>query len=123
MIKARHIAIRVKDVEKSLAFYRDVLGLSYVRTRDRETYKAVDLTDGEANLTLLYANNSISPAPRDAGSFGLDHIGFIVDDIDYVYNRLRTAGVEFVTPAPADFFKVLDPDGVIVDIASIARGW
>jgi len=123
MIKVRHMAIQVKDLDKSLAFYRDTLGLQYVRTRDFSQGVAVDLTDGETNVALLVPEGESTSTQRAEGTFGLHHIGFLVDDIDYIYNRLKKAGVEFISPAPAEFFKVLDPDGVVVDIASTARGW
>lgn len=113
MIKARHIAIRVKDVERSRRFYQEVLGLTFVRTRKFQSQDAVDLSDGESNLTLLPGGNSP----------GLDHIGFVVDDVKGVYDKLNKAGARPDKDAPADFFKVLDPDGVIVDIAAPTRGW
>jgi len=123
MIKIGHVAINVRDTDKSLAFYRDVLGLEYVRTRDHETFRAVDLTDGETNLALLSFSGQTRLTQRTEGSFGLDHIGFLIDDINYIYNKLKDAKVKFLTQAPADFFKVEDPDGVVVDIASTSRGW
>ncbi len=125
MIKVRHIAIRTKDMDKSLAFYRDVLGLSYVRSTDLGAGQAIDLTDGETNLRLLPTQSKSGAVQKSEGSSGsgLDHIGFLVDDVNYVYNRLKKARVEFITQAPADFFKVLDPDGVVIDITSPTRGW
>ena len=122
MVKIRHIAIRVKDMDKSLAFYRDVLGLSYVRHRGA-SQAIIDLTDGETNLTLLPAQSQSGAARRGEVSSGLDHTGFLADDVNHVYNGLKKAGAEFTTAAPADFFKVLDPDGVVIDIASTTRGW
>jgi len=123
MIKIRHVAINVRDIDKSLAFYRDVLGLEYVRTRNHEAFQAVGLTDGETNLALLSLGGQTSRVKRAEDSFGLDHIGFLIDDINYIYNKLKDAKVKFLTQAPADFFKVEDPDGVVVDIASTSRGW
>lgn len=113
MVKARHIAIRVQDMERALKFYRDTLGLTFVRTRKFEGQEAVDLSDGETNITLLPAQ----------GNPGLDHIGFVVDDVKAVYERLKQAGAKPDKDAPAEFFKVQDPDQVIVDIASVRRGW
>jgi catechol 2,3-dioxygenase-like lactoylglutathione lyase family enzyme len=123
MIKIRHIAILVKNLDRSLAFYQDTLGLQYVRTRAVSIGKAVDLTDGENNLTLLVSDSENEHVQRNKNNFGLDHIGFLVDDIDFIHDRLKTAGAEFISQAPAEFFKVLDPDGVVIDIASTSRGW
>ena len=60
---------------------------------------------------------------RNKNSPGLDHIGFLVDDINFICDRLKTSGAEFIIQVPAEFFKVLDPDGVVIDIASAERGW
>jgi len=125
MIKAGHIAIQVEDIDRSLHFYRDVLGLTYIRTGESRGYVRVELSEGQINLSLLKPKEGQerSQPSRPEDAIGLDHIGFLVDDIDAIYDRLKKAGAEFDTPAPTDFFKVRDPDGVIVDIAAVSRGW
>lgn len=129
MIKIRHIAIIVSNLEKSIAFYRDMLGLTYVRTVEVRGAKAVDLTDGETNLRLLPAGNAaasgLDGAPRNDGEnpVGFNHIGFIVDDIDETHRKLKESKVRFLNKAPADFFKIADPDGLVIDITCPTRGW
>jgi catechol 2,3-dioxygenase-like lactoylglutathione lyase family enzyme len=123
MIKVRHIAIMVTDLDKSVAFYRDILGLSYVRALEVITNKAVDLTDGETNLRLISAKNAGAPIPNGYSSVGYNHIGFIVDDIHSTYQRLKEFKVRFLSQAPADFFKISDPDGLVIDITCPERGW
>ena len=122
MIKVGHVAITVRDLESSLAFYRDVLGVSYVRKRERGTRQDVDLTDGTVNIRLSTSNGR-DAARAALGSVGVGHIGFLVDDFDYVYKRLVEAKVEIVRDEHPHFVKFLDPEGQIVDIASVARGW
>lgn len=123
MIKIRHIAIMVSNLEKSVAFYRDVLGLSYVRAVEVRDTKAVDFTDGETNLRLLLAKNA-GPSGYDGDSLvGFNHIGFIVEDIDETYRKLKESKVRFLSKAPADFFKISDPDGLVIDITCPTRGW
>ncbi|MBI4764295.1 MAG: VOC family protein [Deltaproteobacteria bacterium] len=123
MIKIRHIAIMVKNLDKSVAFYRDLLGLSFVRTVEIRGTKAVDLTDGETNLRLLPATNPDAPRHDRDISVGFNHIGFIVEDIDETYRKLKESKVKFLSQAPADFFKISDPDGLVIDITCPTRGW
>jgi catechol 2,3-dioxygenase-like lactoylglutathione lyase family enzyme len=123
MIKVRHIAIIVTDLDKSVAFYRDILGLSYVRALEVMTNRAVDLTDGETNLRLISAGKAGGPIPEGYSSVGYNHIGFIVDDINSTYQRLKAFKVRFLSQAPADFFKISDPDGLVIDISCPERAW
>jgi catechol 2,3-dioxygenase-like lactoylglutathione lyase family enzyme len=122
-MKLRHIAILVSNLEKSVAFYRDVLGLAYVREVEVRGTKAVDLTDGETNLRLLPAQNAGATKQADYSSVGFNHIGFIVDDLDETYRKLKESKVRFLSQAPADFFKIADPDGLVIDITCPTRGW
>ena len=71
MVKVRHIAIKVSHLEKSLAFYREALRLTYVRTRDYETFQALDLTDGETNVTLLAPKGQRAPVRKVDDAAGL----------------------------------------------------
>jgi methylmalonyl-CoA/ethylmalonyl-CoA epimerase len=123
MIKIRHIAIMVENLDRSVAFYRDVLGLSYVRAVEVRGTRAVDLTDGETNLRLLPTQNAGATKQANYSSVGFNHIGFIVDDLDATYHRLKESKVRFLSKAPADLFKIADPDGLVIDITSAARGW
>ncbi len=125
MLKIAHLAIQVRDMDRSLRFYRDVIGMSYVGTSEATDYQRVSLSIGQVNLTLLKRNDvDGSTAPPSAqNAIGLDHLGFVVDDVNALCERLKEAGAEFVTEGPADFFKVRDPDGVLLDIASESRGW
>jgi len=112
-------------MDKSLPFYRDVLGLTHVRTEESPDHVRASLSDDYVNLTLLKSEGpteSYLPSRPD-GEIGLGHIGFLVDDTSAIRDRLKEAGTEFATLAPADFFKVRDPDGMIVDIAAVSRGW
>ena len=53
MVKIRHIAIQVPDLEKSAAFYEGVLGLIRVGEAESPIGNAIILSDGTINLTLL----------------------------------------------------------------------
>jgi catechol 2,3-dioxygenase-like lactoylglutathione lyase family enzyme len=70
-----HAALNVADVEASLAFYRDVVGMQVEWQPDADN---VYLTSGHDNLAL----HKSSASGTDKGS--LDHIGFALPDADAV---------------------------------------
>ena len=80
----RHIALNVKDVERSKAFYQDVLGMEVVWQPDPQN---AYLSSGTDNLALHETPGDRTPAATSS----LDHLGFIVSDID----RVRELESEF----------------------------
>ncbi|MEX5637145.1 VOC family protein [Parafrankia sp. FMc2] len=114
---ASHIAIGVRDLERSLVFYRDVLGMTVIRdavnapprdelygahvcsTRRREVMLRMDGNEGEGFGDRVFLAISQSDELADNSSLnlehiGIHHIGFWVDDIPALAERLRAAGHE-----------------------------
>ena len=112
-----HIAIGVRDLERSLEFYRDQLGLTVIRdatnepaanslydqnvgsTRRREVFLR---NGGNADvdsvfLALSQSDELASNEPLNLGHIGIHHVGFWVQDIPARAERLRAAGVEVVS--------------------------
>ena len=108
-----HTALSIKDMDKSLAFYRDLLGLEVMfdsgwntgttvadkilRVRDTAA-RQVMLRAGNAYLELFeFRNPDPSPmaADRPVIDRGITHIAFDVKDVDSEYERLKQAGIEF----------------------------
>jgi catechol 2,3-dioxygenase-like lactoylglutathione lyase family enzyme len=107
------IVLQVSDLQRSLAFYRDALGLDFTQRSER----AAETTLGGVQLLLhVDFDPSIQAKPRGAG-IGLH---FAVPDADACYNDLLTRGVQITEP-PANEpwgreFAVLDPDGYGLEI-------
>ena len=123
MAKVIHSMIRVLDLEKSLRFYRDVLGLEEAHRLDFPDFALVYLrnreTDFEIELTL---NKGRTEAYTHGSGYG--HIGVVVDDATSVHKTLSAAGYE---PAQvkefkdgekllARFFFIQDPDGYKIEV-------
>ena len=128
MAKLRHIAIVVKDLEKSAHFYRTVFDLEEVGREDLEMGSGIYLSDGVVNLALLKYKGATGSGLSDAGSFvGAHHFGFIVDDLADTEKRIESEGGKFFFQLgegeDKDNFerKFKDPDGVIFDISR--KGW
>ena len=129
MGRVKHIAYVVSDLDASARFYEEVLGFRrYGDERRPGNYPgmAVDLTDGELNLTLLRPNPDVPRLPWAYGTAGPNHIGVEVEDVARVLARLEERGIPVYGKdphTPPRFLKFRDPDGVEVDVATPDRGW
>ena len=87
MAKIKHIAIRTHDIEKTAAFYKEAFGLEQVGVGQSGIY----LTDGYLNIAILSMRGVVE---GETMKFGVDHVGFQVDDVD--------AAVEKFAPSAAN---------------------
>ena len=117
-MKYLHTMVRVRDLDESLAFYRDALGLEELRRHDHEggRFTLVFLAapgDHEAQVELTY---NWDPEELDGGrNFG--HLAYAVDDIYAACERLAEHGVTIARP-PRDgrMAFVRSPDGISVEL-------
>lgn len=90
-----HVCINTPDIEKSIAFYTDVIGFHTVgrESCDFGEYAMLRLNDSRLEL--------IQPKVPDENSFGdrgsLTHLGLGVRGIDEVVAALREKGVDFLS--------------------------
>ncbi len=130
MIGVRHLAIRACNLGASRRFYEEGLGLRFVGFRP--SGEAVDLSDGSINLTLLPYDGPARTPLLEGSEFV--HLGFLVADLAATYRQLVALGAEIVRDdvkerrlplgdAPRGSFKVLDPDGIVLDISERPDEW
>ena len=110
-----HTGFVVSDMERSRAFYRDLLGLTEERDQILEgefISKLVGYPDARLHIGYLGPGDMrhsveliqyLNP-PGDAATLpqrhqvGATHLGVIVDDLDAFYQQLSAKGVSFVSP-------------------------
>lgn len=130
MSTLRHLAIRTHDLAASRRFYEEGLGLRFLGVRPSGA--AVDLGDGSINLTLLPYDGPARSSLPEGTEFV--HLGFMVEDLAGTYRRLTELGARIVRDdvkerrppahvAPHGSFKVLDPDGIVLDISERPDEW
>ena len=117
-MKYLHTMVRVTDIDASLAFYRDALGLVELRRHENEggRFTLVFLAapgDEDAQIELTYNWD-----PEDYGegrNFG--HIAYRVDDIYAICQRLMDMGVTISRP-PRDgrMAFVRSPDNISIEL-------
>ncbi len=121
MIKGfHHFAIKTTDIERSAAFYRDVLGMKEKRRLhfDDGSY-LVMLALGETCVELFGGANPRDPT-QDRNEVGYVHLALTVDDTDAEYERIRTLGYQFyIEPRTVQGLRVAffrDPDGIPIEL-------
>ncbi|SMF36564.1 VOC family protein [Pseudobacteriovorax antillogorgiicola] len=117
-MKYLHAMVRVRNIEESLAFYCDHLGLKETRRYESEqgrfTLIYLATEDGEPEVELTYNWDSTEDY-GDARNFG--HLAFAVDDIYESCDRLQKAGVTILRP-PRDgrMAFVKSPDDISIEL-------
>jgi lactoylglutathione lyase len=120
-IEYLHTMVRVKDLEKSIAFY-EMLGLKERRRSENEggRFTLVFLCppgqdDGHADVELTYNWDGDDALPSDSRHFG--HLAYTVDDIYALCQTLMDNGVTINRP-PRDgrMAFVRSPDNISVEL-------
>lgn len=107
--KVNMIVIHVKEMERSIRFYRDVLGLSFDFAEEGMTYFSIG---GEFQKVGLMLHLTNEPKPADHG-IGLD---FQVDDVEALVSAAKEMGAVIVQePIEREWgvkeAVIADPDG------------
>jgi glyoxylase I family protein len=132
-----HVGLSVVDMERTIHFYRDLLGMTVVErdeVNDQPAYnhifglehvraKAAMLKLGNMQIELFQFESPRGrpPDPRKpVNDPRIYHICFVVKDLDKEYGRLKSAGVPFFYP-PQDFGTAKavygrDPDGNVFEL-------
>jgi len=135
MPKIKHIALSTQDVDKTARFYIDVFGMKEIGKIDSPSARGYYLSDGDINLAILnFKNDAAAGAERGKDWSGIHHIGFQVESLEAITERLAAAGSK-----PRDDInqalgvgqghhryanvevKYSGPDGVTVDVSE--TGW
>ncbi|OLS02959.1 lactoylglutathione lyase [Tissierella creatinophila] len=120
--KMLHTCIRVMDLEKSLKFYKDALGLIETRRKDipEDKFTLVFLSDEEGAYELELTYNYNPQKPYEIGN-GFSHIAVSVDDLEASRERHKEMGYKVtdlmgLRGERPRFYFVTDPDGYDVEV-------
>lgn len=141
-----HVGITVKDLDASIGFYHDILGLEFSNEPSPwfdapelgpavgvpgAALRQVSLRLGETTLELLEYRNppSETAGPLKSNSLGASHVAFLVDDIQGAKAELEAKGIEFYSDVNVVDEGVLagwrwvyfqDPDGYPLELVEVA---
>ncbi len=121
--KIIHTMIRVHDLERSLKFYADALGLPVSHRLDFPDFSLVYLRNEQNDFEIELTWNKGREEPYSHGD-GYGHIAVAVEELDKEHERMTGAGIN---PAPikefkrgdemlARFFFIQDPDGYKIEV-------
>lgn len=107
----------VKDLDESVRFYQDKIGLSLIRRfKEGKQIEIAFMGDGETQFELIHDTS------RSGGNVGGDiSWGFAVNSLDKTFDEMKANGVKIlcdpVQPAPhVRFFFIEDPNGFKIQI-------
>ncbi len=116
-----HVNLTVSDLQRSIDLYSDLLGL-HVRWQGTTSdgQPAAHVGDDRCYLALFQSSPELAARPKvDYNAVGLNHFGFVVDDLDAARSRLTNHGL---TPhheqdyEPGRRLYFYDPDGIEVEL-------
>jgi catechol 2,3-dioxygenase-like lactoylglutathione lyase family enzyme len=116
-----HVSFTVRDLEASVKWYTEVLGLEFVRSQDQRneyTSRLVAFPNAHLKVAQLcvpgqtvsisrhhielveYVHPRGEDIPLDTNRTGVGHWAFIVDNIHAEFTRLKALGVHFKAEEP-----------------------
>lgn len=119
--KMLHTCIRVYDLEKSIEFYKNALGLKVTETKDNPDRKftLVYLTDEDHTYELELTYN-YGADKYELGN-GYSHMAFSIEDFEETFEKHKAMGITVtemygITPGVVNIYFIVDPDGYKIEI-------
>lgn len=117
-----HVTLSVSDLDRSVAWYRDVLGFQEVRRVHQGGLDKAMLTSHGIVLTFVFHGDAAVPGAFSERRCGLDHLSFAVPDrrtLDAWVERLDEARVvrgEVKSGMTGDLVAFRDPDNIALEL-------
>jgi glyoxylase I family protein len=116
-IRLHHVSLLVADTRRSLAFYRDILGLEIDPTRPDMGFPGAWLKVGDQQVHLLQLDNPDTLAQRPAHGGRDRHTAFTVSDLDAIRAKLDHAGIDYgLSRSGREALFCRDPDQNTIEL-------
>ena len=104
IMKIDHIGIAVKNLDETLKFYKDVLGLELQGTEvvEEQKVRVAFLPVGDTEVELLESTMDDGPIAKfiEKNGEGVQHIAFKVDDIEAAIEEMKSKGMMMIDETP-----------------------
>ena len=117
-----HVNMKVKDLEKSVEFYKNLFGFEIKQEENPNKIDATSKIIGNDSIKLcMYEIPDMSPEG------GIAHFGFNIANFDEVITRCKELGVEVLYGGIVDWDKsksvyIVDPSGYEIELGEIPGG-
>ena len=117
MTAFNHFNFNVLDLEKSLAFYKEALGLMPVREKEASdgSFKLVYLGDGKSDFTLELTYLTDRKEPYDLGECEF-HLAFQAENYETAHKKHEEMGCICFENEAMGIYFIVDPDGYWLEI-------
>jgi methylmalonyl-CoA/ethylmalonyl-CoA epimerase len=128
--KINHVAIAVSDIDSSLSFWRDALGLKVDHIEDvpSQKSKVVFIPVGDSEVELVNPTSADTGVAKfiEKNGGGMHHLCFEVDDIDEMLSELKAKNVRLINETALElpgrkmaFIHPKSTNGVLVELYQI----
>ncbi len=106
ILKVDHVGIAVNNLEETLKFYEDVLGLKCEGTEvvEEQKVKVAFLPVGDTELELLESTTEDGPIAKfiakNGGRGGIQHVAVRVDNIESAIEEVKAKGYKMIDETP-----------------------
>ena len=120
MISFNHFNFNVFDLQKSLAFYEEALGLVPKREREAEdgSFKLVFIGNEHSDFSLELTYLRDRTEPYDLGEVEY-HLAFVTDEFDKYYQKHKDMGIICFENESMGIYFIEDPDGYWIEIVPV----
>jgi len=112
-----HFNFNVLDLERSIAFYKEALGLEIVRTKEADdgSYTLVFLGEKHTSFQLELTHIKGRTKPYNLGECEF-HLAFRTDEFDALHEKHKAMGIVCFENPKVGVYFICDPDGYWVEI-------
>jgi catechol 2,3-dioxygenase-like lactoylglutathione lyase family enzyme len=119
-----HVAIRVRDQQKSIEWYQKVLGLRIAEFPNWKNYP-VFMSGGDFGLAIFPAKTSEPEIDKSSKNSRIDHFAFNLssEDFEKARQHFEAIGIDFQVQDHYYFYSLYtkDPDGHTVELTTSVR--
>lgn len=129
-MRLEHTSVRTSNMAKSIEFYTELLGMTFVRSKEipKRNAEIAFLRSDNGNLLEIswYKDQKDFEVP-DYENAVFDHIAFAVEDMDAVIEECRKRAVSItdepfcLEPGGSKLAFIEDPDGTLIELIERAK--